>query len=102
MTNTAPILRLLPPQKVADSTQIAPLQYTIADTARLLSVSIRTVKRLIERGELSTVGQGRLKRIPFDSIVAYQNRHRGPTMRRSGRSTPSRSIPFSHCSIPMC
>jgi excisionase family DNA binding protein len=75
MTAT-PILRLLPPQRVADSEQIAPLQYTIADTARLLSVSIRTVKRLIEKGELATVGQGRLKRIPYDSIVAYLNRHR--------------------------
>jgi excisionase family DNA binding protein len=76
MTNTMPIIRLLPPQRVADSEQIAPLQYTIADTARLLSVSIRTVKRLIEKGELATVGQGRLKRVPYDSIVAYLNRHR--------------------------
>jgi excisionase family DNA binding protein len=76
MTNATPILRLLPPQKVADSEQIAPLQYTIADTARLLSVSIRTVKRLIAKGELATVGQGRLKRVPFDSIMAYQNRNR--------------------------
>jgi excisionase family DNA binding protein len=76
MTNTTPILRLLPPQRVADSEQIAPLQYTIADTARLLSVSTRTVKRLIAAGELATVGQGRLKRIPYDSIVAYLNRHR--------------------------
>jgi excisionase family DNA binding protein len=76
MTNTAPILRLLPPQKVADSEQIAPLQYRIEDTARLLSVSTRTVKRLIASGELATVGQGRLKRIPYDAIVAYLNRHR--------------------------
>jgi excisionase family DNA binding protein len=66
----------LPPQRVIDSDQIAPLQYTIADTARLLSVSRRTVLRLIARGELATVGQGRLLRIPYDSIVAYLNRHR--------------------------
>lgn len=76
MTNTAPILRLLPPQKVADSGQIAPLQYRLDDVARLLSVSSRTVKRLIARGELSTVGQGRLKRVPYDSIIAYLNCHR--------------------------
>ena len=44
--------------------------------ARLLSVSTRTVKRLIAAGELATVGQGRLKRVPYDSIITYQNRHR--------------------------
>jgi excisionase family DNA binding protein len=76
MSKTSPIIHLLPPQKVADSRQIAPLQYRIEDTARLLAVSTRTVKRLIARGELATVGQGRLKRVPYDSIVAYQNRHR--------------------------
>lgn len=73
---TTPILRLIPPQKVAESGQVAPIQYRIEDTARLLSVSRRTVERLIERGELATVGMGKLKRVPFDSIVAYQNRHR--------------------------
>jgi excisionase family DNA binding protein len=41
-----------------------------------LSVSRRTVERLIEQGELATVGRGKLKRIPYDSILAYQNRHR--------------------------
>jgi excisionase family DNA binding protein len=76
MNNTVPILRVLPPQHVAGSEQIAPLQYTIADTARPLSVSSRTVKRLVAKGELATVGQGRLKRIPYDSILAYLNRHR--------------------------
>jgi excisionase family DNA binding protein len=67
---------MLPPQRVADSDQVAPLQYTIIDTARLLSVSRRTVERLIEQGQLATVGRGRLKRVPYDSIVDYQNRHR--------------------------
>jgi excisionase family DNA binding protein len=68
--------RLLPPQKVADSDQVAPIQYKIEDTARLLSVSRRTIERLIERGELATVGASKLKRIPYDSILAYQNRNR--------------------------
>jgi excisionase family DNA binding protein len=67
---------LLPPQKVSGSEQIAPLQYTIKDTARLLSLSRRTVERLIARGELATIGQGKLKRLPYDSIVAYLGRHR--------------------------
>ena len=76
MTTANPILRLLPPQKVAGSDQIAPLQYRIVDAARLLGFSRRTIERLIARGELATVGQGKLKRVPYDSIVAYQNRHR--------------------------
>ena len=42
----------------------------------MLSVSDRTVKRLIKRGELASIGEGRMLRVPFDSIVDYQNRHR--------------------------
>jgi excisionase family DNA binding protein len=76
LNNTTPILRLIPPQRVADSDQVAPIQYSIMDTARLLSVSRRTVERLIAQGELATIGTGRLKRVPYDSIVAYQQRHR--------------------------
>jgi excisionase family DNA binding protein len=75
-TSPAPIFHLLPPQRVAESDQIAPLQYTIGDPARLLSVSRRTILRLIARGELATSGAGRLVRIPYESIVAYLNRHR--------------------------
>lgn len=76
MTTRTPILRMLPPQRVADSDQVAPLQYKIEDAARLLAVSRATILRLIARGELASVGQGKLKRVPYDSIVAYQNRHR--------------------------
>jgi excisionase family DNA binding protein len=75
-TTSTPVLRLVTPQRVAGSDQIAPLQYKIEDTARLLSVSRRTVERLIEQGELATIGTGKLKRVPYDSIVSYQNRHR--------------------------
>src|SRR5262245_42454876 len=75
--STAPsILRLQPPERVADSEQIAPLRYTYEDTARLLAISVRTVKRLIAKGELATAGQGRLKRILYASILAYIERHR--------------------------
>lgn len=76
MTTRTPILRMLPPQRVADSDQVAPLQYKIEDAARLLAVSRATILRLIARGELASVGQGKLKRVPYDSIVVYQNRHR--------------------------
>lgn len=74
--NRTPILRLLPPQKVANSDQVAPLQYSITDTARLLDFSRRTVERLIACGELASIGRGKLRRVPYDSIVTYQNRHR--------------------------
>ena len=74
MSARAPLLRLIPPQKVADTDQVAPLQYRIGDTARLLGYSRRTVERLIRRGELTTVGQGRLKRVPYDAIAGYLNR----------------------------
>lgn len=76
MTTRTPILRMLPQQRVADSDQVTPLQYKIEDAARLLAVSRATILRLIARGELASVGQGKLKRVPYDSIVAYQNRHR--------------------------
>jgi excisionase family DNA binding protein len=71
-----PILRLVTPQRVAGSDQVAPLQYSITDTARLLGFSRRTVERLIACGELASVGRGKLRRVPFDSIAAYQTRHR--------------------------
>jgi hypothetical protein len=58
MNQSTPILRLLPPQRVADTDQVAPLQYSINDTARLLAVSRRTIERLIARGELASVGSG--------------------------------------------
>lgn len=76
MTTAQPIFRLLPPQKVADSKQLAPLLYRIEDAARLLAVSRRTVERLIACGELESVGTGRLRRIPYDTIVRYIDRHR--------------------------
>jgi excisionase family DNA binding protein len=71
MTTRNPVLRMLPPQKVAGSDQIAPLQYKIKDAARLLSVSPRTVERLLAAGELASVGRGKLRRIPYESILAY-------------------------------
>jgi excisionase family DNA binding protein len=76
MTTAPPIFRLLPPQKIADSKQLAPLQYTVEDTARLLSLSKRKVYQLIATGELESVGTGRLRRIPYDTILAYLHRHR--------------------------
>jgi len=71
-----PIIRLLPPQKVADSDLVAPLQYSIKDTARLVSISVRSVERLIAKGELGCVGRHKLRRVPLVDILAYQERNR--------------------------
>lgn len=69
-------ITLLPPQQVASGEQVAPLQYTLNDTARILGFSYRTVIRLIEQGELGSVGLGRLRRVPLADILAYQERNR--------------------------
>src|SRR5688572_9248144 len=52
-----------------------PLQVTINEAARLLAYDARTIRRLIIRGELPAVGQGRLRRIPMQSLRDYQQRN---------------------------
>jgi excisionase family DNA binding protein len=52
-----------------------PLQVSINEAARLLAYNARTIRRLIARGELPVVGQGRLRRVPMQSLHAYQERH---------------------------
>lgn len=69
-------IHLLPPQQVASGEMVAPLQYTVNDTARILGFSSRTVLRLIDQGQLGSVGNGRLRRVPLADILAYQERNR--------------------------
>jgi hypothetical protein len=67
----------LPLQRVANGEQIAPLVYSIRDTARLLGgMSLRTVNRLILRGELESIGQYKLRRVTYSSIIAYIERNK--------------------------
>ncbi|MEI7644818.1 MAG: helix-turn-helix domain-containing protein [Chloroflexales bacterium] len=54
----------------------APLQVTINEAARLLAYDARTIRRLIARGELPVVGEGRLRRVPMQSLHEYQERNR--------------------------
>jgi excisionase family DNA binding protein len=56
--------------------QLEPLQVTIEEAAQLLSYSRRTVERLIERGELPSVGSGRMCRVALADLRAYQVRNR--------------------------
>lgn len=53
-----------------------PLQVTIHEAARLLAYNTRTIKQLIASGELPAVGEGRLRRIPMQSLLEYQQRNR--------------------------
>lgn len=53
-----------------------PLQVTIREAAALLSYDERTVRRLVARGELRAVGQGRLRRIALADIRDWQERNR--------------------------
>jgi len=54
---------------------LEPLQVSISEAARLLAYDTRTIRRLILRRELSAVGEGRLRRIPLQSLRDYQQRH---------------------------
>ncbi|MBX0331327.1 helix-turn-helix domain-containing protein [Oscillochloris sp. ZM17-4] len=51
-------------------------QVTIAEAAELLSYGKRTVYRMVQTGELPSVGEGKLRRIRIADILAWQNRNR--------------------------
>jgi excisionase family DNA binding protein len=53
-----------------------PLQVTIREAASLLSYDERTVRRLVERGELHAIGRGRLRRIALADLRDWQARNR--------------------------
>lgn len=73
---STPVFRMLPPQRVAGSEQLAPLVYTLAETGRLLSCSRSTIERLCNRGELVAIGSGKLRRVTYESIMDYLKRQR--------------------------
>jgi excisionase family DNA binding protein len=56
--------------------ELLPLQVTKAEAAKLLGYSVRTVERLVERGELAQIGDGRLARFDLADLKAYQDRNR--------------------------
>jgi excisionase family DNA binding protein len=51
-------------------------QVTVRQAAEILGVHERTIRRLLQAGELSAVGWGRLTRIALRDIAAYQQRNR--------------------------
>lgn len=56
-------------------TEFEPLQVTVREAGRLLAYDARTITRLVERGELQIVGQGKLRRIPLSSLYDFQRRN---------------------------
>lgn len=58
-----------------DFVRLEPFQVTLKEAARLLAYDLRTIHRLIRRGELPSVGEGRLRRIPVQALRDYQQRH---------------------------
>lgn len=54
----------------------APLQVTILEAARLMSYDESTIRRLIKKGELVSVGRGRMRRVDMGSLHEYQKRNR--------------------------
>ena len=48
-----------------------PLLITIDNAADILAVSSRTVRRMLERGELPSVRIGRSIRIPYESLKSW-------------------------------
>jgi excisionase family DNA binding protein len=57
--------------------QIEPWAFTRRDAARLLGLSVRTIDKLIKRGELSAIRvTAKAVRIPADSIRNFIDRRR--------------------------
>lgn len=56
------------------TTAAPPLQVTIKEAARLLSLGERTIYRLLDTHELVSVGNGRRRRVLYTSLLAYQQR----------------------------
>lgn len=56
--------------------ELQPLQVTKQEAAELLRYSERTIERLVERGELAQIGEGRLARFDLKDLRAYQDRNR--------------------------
>jgi excisionase family DNA binding protein len=51
------------------------LQVKIKDAANMLAFSERMIYELLRRGELKSVGTGRLRRIPVAELRAWQARN---------------------------
>ncbi len=55
---------------------LVPLQYKLSAAAELLSVSKRTLERMISRGDIRSTGHGKLRRVPHADLLAWIERNR--------------------------
>ncbi len=53
------------------------LQVKIDEAARILGYSRATVYNLITRGEIKTIGKGRLRRVAVAELMRWQKRNEG-------------------------
>ena len=51
------------------------IAYTVEEAARLLSMSVRTVRYMVARGELLSVKVGKARRVHGGSLEAYVREH---------------------------
>lgn len=61
---------------MSDPTPLPTLQVRIEDAARMLSMSPRSVRRLIAEGKLPSVGRGRLRRIAVKDLHRFIDENR--------------------------
>jgi excisionase family DNA binding protein len=61
---------------VTDRTASDPQLRSTAKTARMLDCSVRTLYRLVERGELMPIRVGRDLRFEVEDVRRYLDRHR--------------------------
>lgn len=52
------------------------LQVSIREAAEVLGYKPRTLYRMVARGELPSIGTGRLRRIAVTDLLAWQQRNR--------------------------
>lgn len=56
------------------SMSLPPLLITIAEAERILSLDDNSIRKLLARGEISSIKIGRARRINYPSIVSYLKR----------------------------
>lgn len=54
---------------------LTPILVTIREAAQLMGYAQRTIRRLVSRGEIRAVCQGRMRRIDYASLLAFRDRH---------------------------
>ena len=63
-------------RQIKNGPQLEPLQVRIQEAACLLGYDERTIRRFVDRGELPTIGRGRLRRIALADLRDWQDRNR--------------------------